>query len=149
MIDNETAARPPLSFWVVGALSLLWNGFGAYDYLMTRMRNEAYLGQSGDAKAMLAWIDGLPLWLQLCWGLGVWGAVAGSVLLLARSRFAVPAFLASLLGAIGSLAYQFTASNMPAGLDGPGRLIMPIVIVAVAAFLWQFARREVENGTLR
>lgn len=142
-------APMPLSFWIVAGLSLLWNLFGAYDYLMTRTRNEAYLSAMGDPKAVLAWIDSFPLWLQVCWGLGVWGAVAGSVLLLARSRMAVPAFLISLIGALGSLLFQATASNVPAAFDSSARLVLPAVIVAVAAFLWQFASRERAKGSLR
>ena len=110
------AMKPPMpiSFWVVAGLSLLWNLFGAYDYLMTRIRNEVYLSAMGDPKAVLAWIDGFPLWVQLCWGMGVWGAVAGSLLLLGRSRLAVPAFLISLVGAVGSLMFQAIASDIPA-----------------------------------
>lgn len=142
-------ATMPFSFWVVAGLSLLWNLFGSYDYLMTRTRNEAYLSAMGDPKAVLAWIDSFPLWLQVCWGMGVWGAVAGSVLLLARSRFAVPAFLISLIGAVGSLIFQLSASNVPAAFDSSARLVLPVVIVAVAAFLWQFSRRERAKGTLR
>ena len=151
---NETTAPAmrapmPISFWVVAGLSLLWNLFGAYDYLMTRSRNEVYLSAMGDPKTVLAWIDGFPLWVQLCWGMGVWGAVAGSLLLLARSRFAVPAFLLSLIGAIGSLIFQATASDVPAAFDSSARLVLPLVIVAVAAFLWQFSRLERAKGTLR
>ena len=151
---NETTAPAikasmPISFWVVAGLSLLWNLFGAYDYLMTRSRNEAYLSAMGDPKAVLAWIDSFPLWVQLCWGLGVWGAVTGSLLLLARSRFAVHAFLLSLLGAVGSLIFQATDSAVPAAFDSSGRLVLPLVIVAVAGFLWQFSRQERAKGTLR
>lgn len=142
-------APMPISFWVVAGLSLLWNLFGAYDYLMTRTRNEAYLSAMGDPKAVLAWIDSFPLWLQVCWGAGVWGAVAGSLLLLARSRFAVNAFLLSLVGAVGSLAFQATASDIPAAFDSSARLALPLMIIAVAAFLWQFSCRERAKGMLR
>ena len=142
-------APMPISFWVVAGLSLLWNLFGAYDYLMTRSRNEPYLSAMGDPKAVLAWIDSFPLWLQLCWGMGVWGAVAGSLLLLAKSRLAVPAFLLSLMGAVGSLMFQATDRAVPAAFDSSGRLIMPVVIVAVAGFLWQFSRLERAKGMLR
>lgn len=152
MTDSTAPARRapmPLSFWIVAGLSLLWNLFGAYNYLMTRSRNEAYLSAMGDPKAVLAWIDGFPLWLQVCWGLGVWGAVAGSGLLLAQSRFSVPVLLVSLVGAIGSLLIQATTSTVPAAFESSSRLVLPVVIVAVAAFLWQFASRERAKGMVR
>ena len=62
------------------------------DYTMTRLRNLDYLSSAGDPQVLLAWIDGFPLWAQAAWALGVWGSVAGSLLLLLRSRHAVLAF---------------------------------------------------------
>jgi len=40
MNDN---VRTPLHLWIVAALATVWNAFGAFDYLMTQTRNEAYL----------------------------------------------------------------------------------------------------------
>ena len=149
-MDQATARqKPPLSFWVVSILGLIWNAFGGFDYLMTRTRNVDYLAQAGDPQVVLAWIDSFPLWAQICWGLGVWGSIAGSVLLLLRSRHAVNAFLVSLVGALGSFSYQLLMSDVPASLDTTGGKIIPIVILAIVAFLWQFSKREVAKGLLR
>ena len=149
-MDQATARqKPPLSFWVVSILGLIWNAFGGFDYWMTRTRNVDYLAQAGDPQVVLAWIDSFPLWAQICWGLGVWGSIAGSVLLLLRSRHAVNAFLVSLVGALGSFSYQLLMSDVPASLDTTGGKVMPIVILAIVAFLWQFSKREVAKGLLR
>ena len=149
-MDQATARqKPPLSFWVVSILGLIWNAFGGFDYWMTRTRNVDYLAQAGDPQVVLAWIDSFPLWAQICWGLGVWGSIAGSVLLLLRSRHAVSAFLVSLVGALGSFSYQLLMSDVPASLDTTGGKIIPIVILAIVAFLWQFSKREVAKGLLR
>ena len=149
-MDQATARqKPPLSFWVVSILGLIWNAFGGFDYWMTRTRNVDYLAQAGDPQVVLAWIDSFPLWAQICWGLGVWGSIAGSVLLLLRSRHAVSAFLVSLVGALGSFSYQLLMSDVPASLDTTGGKVIPIVILAIVAFLWQFSKREVAKGLLR
>ena len=54
-MQQAVAARTPAHLWIVGILSLLWNGFGAYDYLMTRMRKtelvEAILAAADRADA--------------------------------------------------------------------------------------------------
>jgi hypothetical protein len=42
---NETNTRIPAHLWVVGALSLLWNAVGAFDYTATQMRLESYMSQ--------------------------------------------------------------------------------------------------------
>jgi hypothetical protein len=40
----------------------------------------------------------MPAWMTGVWAIGVWGALAGSVLLLLRSKWAVHVFAASLAG---------------------------------------------------
>ena len=107
----------PKHLWVVGILSLLWNGFGAYDYLMSKIGGIEYFQSMGlDAEAF-AWFEALPAWSLAAWAVGVWGSVAGSILLLLRSRHAVPAFLLSFVGALVGFGYQFT-SDRPASLEG-------------------------------
>jgi hypothetical protein len=76
---SETASQP-WHLWAVGPLSLMWNGLGGYDFLMKNLRVPTYVDQL-PAEA-IQFIDELPLWTILCWALGVWGAVLGSVLLL-------------------------------------------------------------------
>ena len=112
-MTDIASAKAPTSFWIISGLSLAWNAFGGIDYTMTRMRNLDYLSQAGDPQVLLAWIDSFPIWAQILWPLGVWGSLLGSVLLLLRSRHAATAFLASLGGAIGSFAYQFSTQALP------------------------------------
>ena len=147
-MNDASAARVPTSFWVISLLSLLWNLFGATDYVMTRTRNLDWLAQAGDPQVLLGWIDSFPLWAQIAWPVGVWGSVLGSVLLLLRSRHAVTAFLASLAGAVVSFGYQF-ASATPPELDTTANKVMPLVILAIILALWQFARRSQAKGILR
>src|SRR5437016_2648162 len=127
-MQQAVSARTPAHLWIVGILSLLWSGFGCYDYLMTRMRNLDYLASSMpgvDPHAALAWIDGFPLYAQIGWGLGVWGGLAGSVLLLLRSRYAVWGFALSLLGAVLGLGYQIALAPQLAGAEGAMYTVMP------------------------
>ncbi|WP_237219624.1 hypothetical protein [Sphingomonas arenae] len=148
--EMSTQSRTPVHLWIVGAVSLLWNAFGGYDYLMTRQRNREYLSQMGiNPDELLAYIDGFPIWAQIAWGLGVWGAVAGSVLLLLRSRWAVLAFGLSLIGALVSFAYQFAGPPAPAGMDEGAAAWIPLVIVGIAAALFFYARRQQASGVLR
>ncbi len=147
-MEEASGGKVPVTFWIIGFLSLLWNGFGGYDYLMTRMRNEEYLTNVGDPKMVLDWIDGFPLWAQITWPVGVWFSVVGSLLLLARSRHAVTAFAISLVGAVISFAYQMTP-DAPAGLDTPANKAIPVVIVVLILLQWWYARRKLADATLR
>ena len=146
------AGKAPWHYWVVGLVSLAWNAFGAVDYTMTRTRNLAYLEKAMPGTApqgVLAYIDSFPLWASVFWALGVWGAIAGSLLLLIRSRWAVTAFAVSLVGAIVSLGWQMI--NPPTTFAAPGGFakIVPLLIIVIAAGLFVYARRQRANGILR
>ena len=149
---HAIAARTPAHLWVVGALSLLWNAFGCYDYLMTRMRNTDYLASAMpnvDPNATLAWVDGVPLYAQVGWGLGVWMGLLGAVLLLMRNRWATWSFALSLLGAVVGLGYQIVAAPPLAGAEDAFFKAMPYVIIVVALAFFLYARAMEKRGVLR
>ena len=149
-MDDVQAAKAPIHLWIVGILSLIWNGFGCTDYLMTRMHNMEWLAQSGgDPQAMLDWVDGFPIWAQSGWALGVWMGLLGAVLLLLRSRWAVWSFGLSLVGAILGLGYQITMAPPLAGADDMFSRVMPYVIILVAVALFLYARAQAAKGILR
>ena len=143
---DDGRMRAPAHLWVVGILSLLWNGFGGYDYLMTNVRDAGYLRNF--RPEMMTYIDTLPLWVMVACAVGVWGAVLGSLLLLARSRFAAAAFAASLLGLAASTLYQ-QAGNLPASMNTGGLVAMNLVIWAGAILFLVYALRMRRAGVLR
>lgn len=152
MTDDAVRTRTPVHLWIIGVLALLWNAIGCYDYLMTRMRNTDYLASmmpEVDPNAMLAWVDAFPVWAQFGWGLGVWMGLAGAVLLLLRHRWALWAFGLSFVGAILGLGYQIVAAPPMPGATGGMMEVMPYVIIAIAAALLIYARRQVAQGVLR
>ena len=139
----------PKHLWVVGILSLLWNAFGAADYAMTELGNLAWFEMMGLGAEELAWTQSFPAWAVAAWAVGVWGSVAGSILLLMRSRHAVIAFLLSIIGAAVSFAYQLTAEGKPASMEGGAATAMPVVILILIVAQWYYARRQAAAGVLR
>ena len=120
--EGTVAQRAPWHVWVVGVISLLWNSYGCYDYTMTKLDPAHYLAGSGMSAAGQAYMLALPAWVTAFWALGVWGSLAGSLLLLARSRHAVTAFAASLVGlASWVVLYSFS----------PWLLLLPVVTMLV------------------
>lgn len=150
---EQPAHTVPISFWVIAAISLLWNAYGGLDYTMSQTRNMGFIaavaGSPEKAQEMVAMMDAFPAWLTAFWAIGVWGSVLGSVLLLMRSRHAVTAFAASLVGAVVSFGYQIFGARMPGDMNTPAGWAMTVVIVgAVVFFLW-YARRSKAKGILR
>lgn len=149
-ITGGAAARVavPWHFWAVGVVSLIWNLFGGYDYWMSRTRNVEYLQQAtGNAEVFLKWMDGMSLFNQLAWGIGVWGSVLGSVLLLLRSRHAVGAMLVSLVAAAVSFGIE-CAAGIPAAMDTPALKVMILVVLGTVLLMWWYAKRAAAKGWL-
>ena len=71
-----TAMRAPAPgyLWIVGILSLLWNAFGACDYVMTETGNLAWFEMMGLGQEELAWTQSFPTWAVAVWAVGVWGS---------------------------------------------------------------------------
>jgi len=142
--------KTPWHLWLVGVLSLLWNGFGAFDFIQTTTRDEAYMRAAGFDDAMVAYYEAIPGWMYVPWTLGVWGAVIGSVMLLLRRRWAVPAFGLSLLGALVSLIYgKLIDPPPPAPPELAAMSWMPIVILLIAVLLFGYAFNMRKRGVLR
>ena len=139
-MNDRAFVKTPAHLWIVGGISLLWNAMGAAVYMLTMMRHP--LAMDGADAAMVAAIDASPLWSNAAWGIGVWGAVAGSVLLLCRSRLAFTAFVASLAGLIVVGTYELV-SAMPVNVPQMAS------IWAIALFLLWYSRKQAKSGVLR
>lgn len=142
-----TAIRTPLHLWIVGVVATLWNSFGCFDYFMTQSRNAGYLAQFTPGQR--AYFESLPAWMEAAWAFGVWGALAGSLLLLARSRHAVTAFAVSLAGLAVSTFYQQLMISMPPEFSSGAAMGVNAVIwvAAIALLLYAMAMRR--RGVLR
>ena len=121
-MQEAVSTRTPVHLWIVGILSLLWSCFGAYDYVMSHMRDTHYIASAMpgvDPTAALAWMDAFPIYAKVGWALGVWGGLLGAILLLIRSRYALWAFALSMIGIVLSIGYQLVAGpKLPGAPQG-------------------------------
>lgn len=138
-MEAYRVGKLPASFWVISVLGLLWNGFGAYLYLLAKLNPQGVMANT--PPAMRDYVADMPLWAHIGWSVGIWGSFLGSVLMVLRSRHAVSAFLASLAGAVLSFAGQAMA-----GVLGLGE---PLMILSVIVFLWWYGRHCQTQGLLR
>jgi hypothetical protein len=147
MATTAEGRAAPVHLWIVGILALLWSAFGCYDYWMTETANRTYLSQF--PADVITYMNALPKWTIATWALGVWGGLAGSLLLLARNRFAVWAFALSFLGAVVGLGYQMFMTAEPAGMKTGAMAVMPWVIIAICAFLLWYSWSMEKKGVIR
>lgn len=133
----------PWHLWVIGVLTLLFNAMGVLSYTMTMLGRLAELGMTPD---QIAFMNSYPAWANALWALGVWGAFAGSALVLLRSKLAVAAMLAALVGLIGTTVYNYALIEVPANMQAPA---LDVAIWAVTLLLLFYARRMAAAGVLR
>jgi hypothetical protein len=150
MTTATVEARPaaPWHLWLVGVIGIAWNGYGAYDYLMTKTKGAAYLKAEGLTDAQIAHYQVFPVWTTAVWAIGVWGAVLGTLLLLARMRSAAPVFAVSLAAFLVNVAYNYGVAH-GAQVFGQKGVIMDVVIGAACVFFAWYARAMAKAGVLR
>lgn len=139
--------KTPWHLWLVGAIGILWNGFGAADFAMSMIQGETWYRAMKMTEAQIAFMQTYPAWTYVVWFAGTWGAVLGAVLLLLRSRWAVQAFLVSLIGFLLSLVYAYVLSDARAVMGGMEA--MHVVIFAGCVFFLWYAWTMGKRGILR
>ena len=139
--------RTPWHIWLIGILSLLWNAMGAVDYVMTQMKNEAYL--ESFTPEQLAYFESFPTWVVACWAIAIWSSVLGSILLLLRSRMAVTAFGISFVTMVATAVHNFVLDDVKMHeIAGPEAIWFSLAIFLVALFLWLYSRAMRRRGVL-
>ena len=143
-LENRSQGRP-WHLWVVGILYLLLSGTGAFDFIMTVMKNEAYL--AGFAQELLDFYYSFPLWMFVLWAVGTFGGVIGALLLLLRKGAAIGFLAASLAAGVitTTYTYAFTRGLEMTGMAG---LITGLVFLGLAILVLVYARRMKEKGVL-
>jgi hypothetical protein len=142
------SARTPWHLWLVGLIGIPWNGFGVFDYVSTKLRGDAHLREFGMTDAQIAYMAAMPAWMTAAWAIGVFGGLIGTLLLLLRSRLAVPVFAVSLVAFLTSLFYSYFLSN-GSQVMGETAGIMNAVIFAGCLFFLLYARAMARKGVLR
>ncbi|WP_309661918.1 hypothetical protein [Sphingomonas sp.] len=145
-MDDATRATAPVHLWVIGLLGILWNGFSGFDFAMTVTANPAYLANYGPD--VTHYLLSMPAWYVAFWALGVWSGLAGSLLLLARSKHAVSLLALSLVGLLVTTVYQFLLSAPPADYTTTNMLLKMLLAWAVAIGLFLYARGLQSRGLL-
>ena len=139
-------AKTPWHLWAVGAATLLWNGFGAFQWYRQVTRSDSYWGNL--TMDQVQFIIAQPMWVEVAFGVGVWTGVLGALMLLLRRRLALNAFVASLIAILVNTLFMQVLSNGRA-VFGNGTLIAAIAVIAVAAASIVYAHFARKRGIIR
>ena len=136
-------AKAPWHLWLVGGSTLLFNAMGIISYTTTKLGMLAEMGLTPD---QIAFMESYPAWISGLWALGVWGAFAGSVLLLLRSKWAAAAMVVATIGLIGTTIGNYAVLDVPPAMQAPA---LDVAIWGVTLFLLFYCRRMAQAGVLR
>lgn len=146
MSDPNPSERPPRSFWIISAVALAWNLIGVLTYLTSVTLSPEALESMSDPERAL--YTDIPAWATSAYAIGVFGGTLGSLALLLRRSWAVPLLVLSLLGILVQMAHAFFMTNV-LEVQGAGAVVLPLVIIVVAAFLVRYARTAKSRGWIR
>lgn len=135
--------KPPRWFWIVSGILVLWGLMGCW-----AVYAHVAWGPKIDPAATQWDYDyyaALPGWFVWDFVVAVGGGLLGSIAMLARSRFAQPLYIASLIGVVIQFGYVFLATDLLAH-KGWLATLFPALIFAIAVFQIWFARRAAASG---
>ena len=147
---NSTGAtiKTPWHLWLVGVVAVLFNAIGVFDFVMSMTQGPAYLASAGMTPAQIDHYQTMPAWMTVVWAVGVFGAFAGSVLILLRNRLAWQVLAVSLAAFLLSLIYTYVLTD-GGQIMGSQMAIMSAVIAGLLAFFSWYAWRMTKRGVLR
>jgi hypothetical protein len=140
----ETAAKPPVWFWIVAALLLLWGLAGCASFYV----HFAY-GPGIDPKATewdYAYYASLPAWLNWVYAVAVGAGLLGSAALLLRSRHARLLYIVSLAAVVVQFGYIFAATDLLAHKGAAMTVPFPLFILVMALVQIWFAGMALRRG---
>ena len=88
--------KPPLMFWAISAVGLLWNLAGCWNYLV--QTNPEAVAQMPELYRVV--IENRPVWAQAGFAVSVFAGAVGCILMLLRRKIATQLLVLSLLGTI-------------------------------------------------
>ncbi|MEM8815313.1 MAG: hypothetical protein AAGE85_05770 [Pseudomonadota bacterium] len=139
--------KPTFSFWVIGAVALLWNLLGLMLYVMQVSTDPELLAAAYTAE-QFALIDATPAWATAMTAIATNAGVLASVLLLLRRRASVILFAVSLAAIVVQDIYIFGMTSSVEVFGVQVLVIQSVVLLAAVLLLW-YARRTAATGMLR
>ncbi len=140
---TPSAARAPYWFTAAALAGIAWNIFGAVQFAGSVTATEASLIASGLTATQAAVMTSYPVWMTAAFAIGVFGGLAGSILLLLRRSVASAVLLVSLVAYV-ALWIGDAVHGVFAALGAQQVMILTFV-VAIAAGLLALSRHRAAN----
>ena len=145
-MSDELNGKPPTSFYIIGAVFLVWNIIGFMFYLQHAMMTPETVPAGVDA-AMLEFMEATPVWATSAYAIAVNVGMLASIMLLMRKSVAMPLYVVSLAGALVLDFDSFVLRDV-VSIWGGGAYIVPSAVIIIGVVeIWY--SRSVANRYYR
>ncbi|OYW21436.1 MAG: hypothetical protein B7Z43_10525 [Sphingomonas sp. 12-62-6] len=144
---TDSAGRMSVLIRAVAAMGAAWNVFGVIQFWGQVSAAPAMLMAKGITAAQANFYASPPGWMTIVFGIGVFGGLAGSFLLLAGRRLATTLFGMSLVGYIALYIGDITEGVFAA--FGTPQIVILTIVVAIAVGLLMLSLHANRRGWLR
>ena len=130
MITTSTN-KPPIWFWILSIIALVWNGMGVNIYLQQAFKTESYQTMYSEEQLEIA--ANVPAWVTAAFAIAVFAGALGAIGLLLRKTWAVKLWFLSLIAVIIQMGYTL--------INGyESSIVMTVMIILFALFFVWFSR---------
>ncbi len=145
---SDAKVKSPWHLWLIGVIAVLFNSIGVFDFVMSMAQGAAYQASVGMTPEQISYSQEMPGWMRIAWAVGVFGAFLASILLLVRSKLAMPSFVLSLAAFLVSLLYTYVLTDGGA-IMGQQMALTSAVITGLLVFFSGYSWFMFLRGVLR
>ena len=137
--------KPTGLFWVISSMALVWNLMGVFNYLGQVLMSDEVLASLPKDQQLL--YQDVPAWVTAAFAVAVFSGTLGAVFLLLKKKVASTFFILSFVGIVTQMSYGLLLDEKTDNY-GPLGLLMPLMIIAVGAYLIWYSKKAKENRWL-
>lgn len=134
----------PITYWIMGVIALLWNLAGVANFAFQVFFTDSMVASMSEEQKEL--IMSNPMWMKFVFGIATILGLVGAIGLLMRKKWAIPAFLVSLIAIVIQMGYSCFGTDALAVMEQSP--IFPTMLVLFSAVLWWYSKRSDSRGYL-
>jgi hypothetical protein len=148
MTDN----KPPIWFWIISIVLLLWAFGGASIYVAYFVETPGEFAQTAETaanrQAYAEYIANIPAWAITAGIIAALTRLLGAICLLLRRAWALPLYVISLASFLVAIYRAFVIADVARVMSGQ-HIAVEVVFVALSVFGVGFARHNKSRGILK
>ncbi|WP_299336591.1 hypothetical protein [uncultured Psychroserpens sp.] len=145
-MTNHSNTKPPVWFWIISVIALIWNAMGVMQYLAQAYSTDSFKEQY--TAEQLEMISNAPAWATAAFALAVFGGLLGSLFLLLRKKTAYIFFLISLVAVIVQLYHNFVVVDSMEIMGSIAAVMSGIIVGAAILLLW-YSKYAIKKGWIK